>query len=39
MAVRSAAGTGAPHPQYRSRALPLVYLFLAGLAIFCVVPS
>lgn len=38
MAVRSAPLTGASQRHHRSRALPMVYLFLAGLAIFCVVP-
>ena len=44
MAVRTTtapaaiAVTPTHHRHHRSRALPLVYLFLAGLAIFCVVP-
>ena len=38
MAVRAGALTGQSHRHPRSRALPLVYLFVAGLAIFCVVP-
>ena len=38
MAVRSAAMTGVVRRGPRSRALPLVYVFLALLALFCVVP-
>jgi multiple sugar transport system permease protein len=38
MAMRSAAVTGVARRGPRSRALPLVYVFLALLALFCVVP-
>src|SRR3977135_4495059 len=38
MAVRVAGVTVQHHRGHRSRALTLVYLFLAGLAIFCVAP-